>query len=87
MPLYTVHTNTHDRVAVRPSKPLALNPQANARPPTPHSTPEPLTLTHTTQVRQGAQAESKVLSLMAEDRTLSTMSYNEWWSALGRQLA
>ena len=38
-------------------------------------------------VRQGGAAEQKVLSLMAEDRTLSTMSYSEWWSALGRQLA
>lgn len=38
-------------------------------------------------VRQGGAAEQKVLALMAEDRTLSTMSYSEWWTALGRQLA
>ena len=38
-------------------------------------------------VRQGGTAEQKVLALMAEDRTLSTMSYSEWWTALGRQLA
>jgi len=38
-------------------------------------------------IRQGGAAEQKVLGIMAEDRTLSTMSYPEWWAALGRQLA
>jgi len=38
-------------------------------------------------IRQGGAAEQKVLGIMAEDRTLSTMSYPEWWTALGRQLA
>ena len=34
-----------------------------------------------------AYMHMQVLSLMAEDRTLSTMSYPEWWAALARQLA
>ena len=38
-------------------------------------------------VRQGGQAEVRFLAMMAEDRTMSTMSYPEWWTALGRQLA
>jgi len=37
-------------------------------------------------VRQGGAAESKMLQFMVEDRTLSTMSYPEWWNALSRQL-
>jgi hypothetical protein len=37
-------------------------------------------------VRQGGGAESKMLQFMVEDRSLSTMSYPEWWNALSRQL-
>jgi protein transport protein SEC24 len=37
-------------------------------------------------VRQGGAAESKMLQFMVEDRSLSTMSYPEWWNALSRQL-
>jgi len=38
-------------------------------------------------IRQGGAAEPKLLSLLVEDRTMSTMSYSEWWNALSRQLA
>jgi len=38
-------------------------------------------------IRQGGTAEPKMLQLLVEDRTLSTMSYSEWWAALSRQLA
>lgn len=37
-------------------------------------------------VRQGGAAEGRFTALMIEDRTMTTMSYPEWWQALGRQL-
>jgi len=37
-------------------------------------------------IRQGGASEQTFHGWLVEDRTLSTMSYSEWWDALGRQL-